>query len=157
MKTTQASNASAAASGWSISHREWTALVRDFESGTLAKAIWTHAAHLAVASHYLLRMPARDALDVLRQGIHHINWQHGVINSATTGYHETLTVFWVGVLSAYLRADCADLAPLEAVTRVVRRFGDATHLPQSVYSFALVKSSKAREKWIAPDVWEGLY
>lgn len=155
MTTTQASNASAA-SEWSISHREWTALVRDFESGALAKANWTHVAHLAVASHYLLRMPAREALDVLRQGIHRINARHGVIDTPTSGYHETLTVFWVGVLSAYLRADCADLAPLDAVTRVLRRFGGATQLPQSVYSFALMASSTARETWIAPDVWAGL-
>src|SRR5438034_11223737 len=88
MTTTQASKASEAASDWSISSPDWSALVRDFESGKLAKASWTHAAHLAVASHYLLRMPAREALDVLRQGIHHLNSQYAVINSATSGYHE---------------------------------------------------------------------
>ena len=157
MTTTRTSTARQPGSEWSISDDEWTALVRSFESATLEKASWTHAAHLAVASHYLLRMPAREALDALRQGIHKINAQHGVVNSATSGYHETLTVFWIGVLSAYLRRECAQLDSLEAVTRAVRRFEDARHLPQCVYSFALVTSSQARDTWVVPDVWEGLY
>jgi hypothetical protein len=156
MTTNQAPNETSAAAGWSISDSELAALVRDFGSGTLPKARWTHTAHLAVASYLLLHMPARDVLVQLRHAIRHINTQHGVANSPTSGYHETLTIFWVGVLSAYLRAECTGLAPAAAVTRAVRRFGDARHLPQSVYSFDLVKSSTARETWIAPDVWEGL-
>ena len=156
MTTNQAPTGSSAAAGWSISDTELAALVRDFESGTLPKASWTHTAHLAVASYWLLHMPARDVLGRLRHAIRHINTQHGVANSPSSGYHETLTIFWVGVLSAYLRAECAGLTPAAAVTRAVRRFGDARDLPQSVYSFDLVKSSAARKRWIAPDVWEGL-
>lgn len=155
--TRHTSTTSDAASGWPISLHEWEFLVRSFESGTLAKARWTHAAHLAVATHYLLHRTARETLDVLRQRIHDLNSHHGVVNSATSGYHETLTVFWVGVLSAYLRAECADIEPLEAVRHVVRRFGEATHWPQALYSFPLLKSSTARERWIAPDAWEGLF
>lgn len=47
--------------------------IQEFEQGTLPRAQWTHAAHLAVAAWYLVTLREHEALDRMRSGIQHYN------------------------------------------------------------------------------------
>ena len=77
-------------------------LLRDFETGMIPKAQWTHATHLAVGGCYLLKHSEHEALERLRRGIRFLNERQGVANTPTGGYHETLTRFWLTVIHHFL-------------------------------------------------------
>ena len=92
-------------------------LAARFTALTLPKEEWTHAAHLTVGVWHVERYGPSEALVVLRSGIRRLNESHGNENTATSGYHETLTAAYVLLLAAYLEA-CPPGLPLS--TRVER-------------------------------------
>ena len=131
---------------------ELAQVVQGFESGTLAAADWTHAAHIAVAGWYLDDLGQGRALDTLRRNIHHFNEAIGTPNTAARGYHETLTVFWVRILSTAMWKQAPDTALFERVNQLIREFGNAGGLWRDYYSFNVVRSRDARSRWVEPDL-----
>ena len=77
-------------------------LVKAFEERTLPKSDWTHAAHLTVGLYYCFHNPFGVAKNLMSDGIYWLNDAHGTANTETSGYHETLTVFWLKTIAAYL-------------------------------------------------------
>jgi hypothetical protein len=69
-------------------------LVQSFLDCTMDKADWTHEAHLVVGLYMVTHYP-HDALSPMREAIIRFNESVGTINSDTSGYHETLTHFWL--------------------------------------------------------------
>jgi hypothetical protein len=128
-----------------------TEFIEQFEQGTLPKPIWTHAAHLAVGSWYLFTLPEEAAVEQVRTGIRHYNECVGTANTPDSGYHETLTLFWLRMIGAFLKEKGNGLDKLEAVRRVVDEFGGQRDLFKKYYSFDVVASRAARATWIAPD------
>jgi hypothetical protein len=121
-----------------------------FEQGTLPKPIWTHAAHLAVGTWYLVTLPEEIAVEQVRTGIRHYNDCVGTANTPDSGYHETLTMFWLKTIAQFLRNQ-EGVEKLEAVRSVVEEFGGRRDLLKKYYSFDVVASREARAGWIAPD------
>jgi hypothetical protein len=80
------------------------ALASRFAALTLPKEEWTHAAHLTVGAWHVDRHGPVEALARLRDGIRRLNESHGNVNTATDGYHETITAAYVTLLAAYLEA-----------------------------------------------------
>ncbi len=117
-----------------------------FEAGVISKQEWTHRAHLAAAAAYVWRDP-ETALPQMRFGILFLNRCHGTLNSATSGYHETLTVFWVEIVRAFCRARNTS-ARLDVINEMVDAL-PAT-LFRDFYTFGVVKSREARERWVEP-------
>ena len=64
---------------------------------------WSHAAHLVVGLWHVHRYGADGGprCDCAR-GIRRLNESHGGVNSATNGYHETITAAYVQLLAQYL-------------------------------------------------------
>ncbi|QJW97087.1 hypothetical protein [Frigoriglobus tundricola] len=87
-----------------------------FETCTLARADWTHAAHVRMAWLYLTRsLGAAAALDRVRPGIQKLNAEfvrqlhlRGLTvphdPRGLNGYHETITTAFVTVIAARTRA-----------------------------------------------------
>jgi hypothetical protein len=126
-------------------------LVERFEDATLPHAEWTHRAHLTVALWYASHHPAPEALERMRDGILRLNAAQGVVTTPTRGYHETITRFYMHVVSRHVAdagtaGDWADRA-----NRFVARFG-SRELPLAHYSEARLKSAEARYGWVEPDV-----
>lgn len=69
----------------------------------------------------------------------------------SSGYHETLTRFWIGVVAASLAAAPAGCTRLDAVRHTYRGFVRRSALHREWYSFDVIKSSDARRAWVAPD------
>jgi hypothetical protein len=129
-----------------------TDFLESFERGTWPKSAWNHAAHVAVAACYLIEHPHEDAAGHMRRGIRHYNQCVGTINSDHSGYHETITLFWLAVVKARLQ-DLADNLPrVEAVRLLVSELAPRRDLFREYYSFDVVRSVEARRSWIAPDV-----
>lgn len=123
-----------------------------FERGTWPKSEWTHAAHVAVASCYLIEYPDEEAADRMRRGIRYYNRCVGTVNSDHSGYHETISLFWLAVVKSYL-CQLPDEAPrIEAVRGVVSELAPQRDLFREYYSFDVVRSVEARRAWILPDL-----
>ena len=122
-----------------------------FERGTLPKTEWTHAAHVAAAAYYLHGSKFSIALPLMRARISAYNLAVGGANTPTSGYHETLTHFWLLIVAEFLRQRRPE-SPLAAARQTVATFGEARTLHTLYYSGDLVKDSAARLAWRAPDL-----
>ena len=122
-----------------------------FERGTWPKREWNHAAHIAVAGCYLIGYSDEEAADRARSGIRHYNQCTGTINGDHSGYHETLTRFWLALAKARLRQLEAGTIRIDAVRILVAEFAPQRDVFREYYSFNVVRSVEARRSWIPPD------
>ena len=125
--------------------------LRGFEEGTLAKQEWTHAAHIAAAAYYLFGSDFAAVLSLMRTRIRAFNESVGGANTPTSGYHETLTHFWLLIVAELLRQR-QPASRLEAAQQAVAVFGQARTLHTLYYSGDVVQDSAARQSWRAPDL-----
>jgi len=123
-------------------------VVRRFESCELPTADFNHREHLLVALCYLTRMGDADALSRIRARIGRYAAAHGVSPSL---YHETVTVFWLKRVRAYLER--ADAGPgLAEMTNALAAECGSSRLIFDYYSKGLIDSEAARCEWVAPDL-----
>jgi hypothetical protein len=127
-----------------MSGAEITELVRLFESCELPGPRWTHRAHLAVAASYLRRYSLPEAIERARTHIRRYNESRG----NRTGYHETITVLFMRLVSSELAGSQSD--PGEFVNDLARRFGMNWLL--GYYSKDRLWSDAARAGFLEPDV-----
>jgi hypothetical protein len=125
-------------------------LIQGFEDGTLPKAQWTHAAHLALGACYILQ--GESALDRLRTAIPRYNVAQGGKNTVDSGYHETLTCFWHAIIHGFIQSQPKDTTRLELVRAVVAEYAPQRDLFRKYYDFDVVNSREARATWIPPTV-----
>lgn len=126
-------------------------LVAAFENRTLPKSEWTHRAHLTVALWYASHLSHDEALNAVRVGINRINDTHGVVSTPSSGYHETITRFYMRVVRHFVtqegnREDWASRA-----NRLLERYG-ARDLPLRHYSKERLMSPAGRAGWVEPDL-----
>lgn len=126
-------------------------LVRRFNACAVPRSEWTHAAHLAVGLWHVARYGREDALQRLRAGITRLNESNGVVNSATGGYHETVTRAYVNLLADF----AARHADMTAGERVAALLADPLSDKKALlrfYSRPVLESSAARLDWVEPDL-----
>ena len=127
-------------------------LVRLFLDRSLPKPAWTHVAHLRVGLWHVRRFGADLAVDLLRERISRYNEAVGTANTSTSGYHETLTVFYVKVIDAFVSADASPDQEADTLERrLLEAVGDR-ELPLRYYSRECLFSTEARRQWVAPDL-----
>jgi hypothetical protein len=122
-----------------------------FEEGTLHKSEWTHAAHVAGAAYYLYGSDVETVLPLMRARISAFNLAVGGANTPTSGYHETLTHFWLLIVAEFLRQH-PPASSLAAARHAVATFGEARALHTLYYSGDVVKDTAARITWRDPDL-----
>jgi adenylate kinase family enzyme len=123
-----------------------------FEACAIPAKEWTHAAHLVVGLWHVHRYGAEEALARLRNGILRLNESHGGVNSATNGYHETITAVYVQLLAQYLECSSADV-PLGM--RAIGLLGTPLASREVLFTFysrERLMSTVARAGWLDPDL-----
>lgn len=110
---------------------------------TLPHDRWTHEAHLAVCWADLRRRTPAESLAFLRDAIRAYNDVVGTPNTVDSGYHETLTTYYVGAVSA---ADVTTFEELIARPELARE-GPLRH-----WSRATLFGPAARSGWVEPDL-----
>lgn len=118
-------------------------LVVAFEARTLPRSEWTHEAHLAVCWHTVRRLGRVGALDHLRLAIAAFNEATGGSNTTTSGYHETLTRYYVEAV--------ADLAG-HGLDDVLRHPSCTRDAPLRLWTRERLLSTEARTGWVPPDL-----
>jgi len=121
-------------------------LVEQFEACRWPYENWTHRAHLAVAIVYLTRLSFPDALARMRRNIQAYN----ATRADTKGYHETITVFFLQCISAYLAAQRRRPSFAAALAELAKHLD--VNAPLEFYSADLLWSAEARKQWIEPDL-----
>ena len=128
-------------------------LITHFESGQLPKSEWTHQAHIIVAFWYNWHYSFAEALERVRQGIIAYNEAVGTPNTDDSGYHETLTVFWMRLARSFLQRN--QPSSLENACTAFLESEDALKTsPFTYYSRELLFSKHARKEWVEGDLQE---
>ncbi len=119
-----------------------------FEDGTLPKEEWTHQAHIVMAACVLHSYPLEEATSRIREGIKAYNVASGGQNTETSGYHESITIFWIQMITDDLNPS---LSRLDQARAMSERFGEQSSLFKKYWSYDIAKSVEARRSWIEPD------
>ena len=122
-----------------------------FVALTLPKPEWTHHAHLRVGLWHLLHHRPDEALVLLRSRIRALNEGHGVANTETGGYHESITRFYVWRIATFLDAAGRNRPVDELAAELIGAYGDKS-LPLLYWSKDTLMSVEARRGWIEPDL-----
>jgi len=130
---------------------EIDAFLEAFESGTLPKARWTHAAHIFTGACYVHRLGEPAALERMCHAIPRYNEAVGGKNTETSGYHETVTVFWIKLLHQFRLAQPTDITRGAFATLAVERLAPRRDLFTLFYDFDVVAYTEARRTWIEPN------
>jgi hypothetical protein len=120
-------------------------LVKAFETCTIHPAEFKHYQHLAVALWYLKHFPYEQASEQMRTGIKHLAAAYG-----KTGYHETITLFWLEVVREFLRNRTAGEMIFELANRLANEYNKS--LIGDYYSEGTLSSVKAKNEWVEPDL-----
>ena len=118
-----------------------------FINGRLGIDEWTHEAHLAACLVALETRTPAESIDFLRDAITAHNCGIAIRNTETSGYHETLTVYYVtAVHHAVADAGASTLDGLLAEPTCGRK------APLNHWSETVLWSPEARLGWIPPDL-----
>jgi hypothetical protein len=123
-------------------------VVRGFETCELPPSEFNHREHLVVALVYLTRESDAEALRRIRANIAKYASAHGVSPSL---YHETITVFWLRRVRAFVARAGSGRGLAEMANEVLSECGPS-RLVFDYYSRELVGSDAARRGWVEPDL-----
>ena len=127
-------------------------LVARFRDCTLPYETWTHAAHLAVGVWHLLHYRPEEATSRIRSGIRRYNVVCGIDNTDSSGYHETITLFYIRIVQQYLQSQ-NEVRPLhDLVNGLVESPNASRSAPLEFYSRERLFSVEARRGWREPDL-----
>ncbi len=133
------------------SDAELAELIEAFEAGDVPRGSWTHRAHLSMALVYLLRYGAELGPQRICAGILHFNAAQNVEQTPTTGYHETITRFYIWAVQRFVDACDRTRPQYQLANELFELFGERS-LPLQYYSKERINSWEARTEWVLPDL-----
>jgi hypothetical protein len=124
-------------------------LITSFESGSLPKKSWTHDAHLKVALWYISQeSDLWSAVCLIKAGIISRNRSVGIPNTGSSGYHETVTMFWAEEINNfYQRHKHLTFEEIYDLLLQTPKFTDKHYIKQ-FYSNDVLKTSEARAIYV---------
>lgn len=125
-------------------------LIQSFKKCTLPRSEWTHQAHLIIALWYLTHYSQLEAIKCIKEGIQNYNNALGIKTTKDSGYHETITLFWIKIMFQYLTVKGKNCSFVDLVNGL-SQYSDP-RLPLEYYSQNCLMSWQARRSWIEPDL-----
>jgi len=132
------------------SEQEIQYLVEQFNNKTLPKSAWTHAAHLTVGLWHVHNFNLDESICRMRSGIVSYNLAVGTENTGDSGYHETLTIFWLTVLNLFLKSQ-EDKSLLALCNEFLDSKLAINSLPFFFYDRERILSTNARARFQEPN------
>ena len=124
---------------------EIISLVHAFEACTISPTDFKHYQHLAIALSYVSNFSYDEATVRVRTGIQKLAAAYG-----KTGYHETITLFWLAIVREFFaRSRSHSIA--EMANKLAAECADK-NLIRDYYSEELLTSDYAKNGWVAPDL-----
>ena len=128
------------------SDEEIADLVRRFESCEIHPADFRHHQHLTVALWYVRQFPYDTASEKIRTGIQRLAAAYG-----KTGYHETITLFWLVMVREFAALADSEDAICDLASRMITSY-ENKDLIKEYYSEELLDSAEAKAGWVEPDL-----
>jgi hypothetical protein len=125
---------------------ELNELVRAFETCEIHPAEFKHYQHLAVALWYVKHGPYEEASEKMRKGIQRLAAAYG-----KTGYHETITLFWLKVVHNFFATGPGGESLFEMANKLANQHGNK-NLIADYYSEERIASVQAKNEWVEPDL-----
>jgi hypothetical protein len=108
-------------------------------------------AHLTVAIWYLTQYEEIHAINLIRQGIQRYNKAMNIQTTPNSGYHETLTLFWIYTVRNHLAVVDQKIPLVDLTNQLIYKLQDK-NLPKEFYSHNVIMSWEARNHWVEPDL-----
>ena len=124
--------------------------LREFEVAAIPRERWKHRDHIRMAFLYVREHGLEGALSRIRPGIRALNRANQVPESATSGYHETVTVAWAKLIAATLEAWGAPASFEEFEAQNPHLLSKT--LLRLYYSRERIFSPEAKQSFVAPDL-----
>jgi len=105
-----------------------------------------------MAVWYLPERSEQDAVNKICQGIIRYNEAKNISPPVDGGYHESLTLFLIKGISAFLGRLPKKVRLLEKLAAVMLHFDDFKEIAKKYYSPDLLNSWPARHGWVEPDL-----
>ena len=134
-----------------ISATAITDLVSRFSDKSLPKGEWNHRAHIIVAMWHNMNYDFDTALDLVKSKIIAYNVSVGTLNTDDSGYHETITIFWMILTKSFL-SKYPSLQIAEACHLFLHSEYASKSYPLEYYSREVLFSKEARKKWVNGDI-----
>ncbi len=127
-------------------------LVARFMAAQVPRPEWTHTAHLTVGAWHVSQFGFDEALSRLRVGIRRLNESNGVENTATGGYHESITRAYAVLLDAFLRTFPPETSLALRVEAILQSALARRDVLLTFFRQETLMSVRAREEWVEPDL-----
>ena len=121
-------------------------IVKEFNNKTLSKSHWNHEAHIIIALWHNAIYDFDTALDFVKSKIKAYNEIVGTPNTDDSGFHETLTIFWMIFTKNYLLKN-SDEELHTTINHFLQAHADKA-IPLDYYSKDILFSTEARRIWI---------
>lgn len=132
-----------------ISIAEIENLVFRFSKKNLPKKEWSHQAHIIIALWHNFNYEFVEALNLVRSKIKEYNLSVGTANTDNSGYHETLTVFWMMITRDFIKSQNKELE--ECCNCFLESEEASKELVKKYYTDQVLFSKKARKVWVNGD------
>lgn len=126
-------------------------LVSAFIQRTLPAPEWTHQAHIIVALWHNWHFDFDTAFKLVKNNIIAYNEAVGTPNTEISGYHETLTRFWMVLTSNFLLENNFPSLPLAYHAFIDSPYA-GKEVPLTYYSKELLFCPEARQAWVNGDL-----
>lgn len=122
-----------------------------FHDGSLPRSAWNHRAHMTAALSFGRAFTPAEALNGMRTAILRFNDAVGIVSTPDHGYHETITVFYMHVVTLHVLRNPVPVSLASDANAFVEAWGDP-RLPLDYYSKDRLFSRLARAQWLSPDL-----
>ncbi len=119
---------------------------------TLPKAKWTHQGHLLAALYWHRHRAYLVHDGKIGEIIRRYNEATGVINSDSSGYHETITLAYLRMTRWFLDQSAATQPLAEIAQALLQSRFAARDWPLIHWRAATLFSPSARLNWVEPDI-----
>ena len=126
-----------------------TELLNAFENQSISNDDWSHEYHIRIAAIYLMLNDFETALIKVKAGIKKLNAVNEVPDSQFRGFHETLTIGWLKLVSSRLYKSKTD-SSLELIEKNKDLLNP--RLLNEYYSTEKLMSLEAKASFIEPDL-----
>lgn len=131
---------------------EVRAVGRAVLAGTHPYVNWTHMAHCAATICLLMEGEVEDLDRQIGAIIRHYNECIGIANTSQSGYHETLTLFYLYALKDFIARQPEGSGPAAVVAALRNSPLAARDYVFGFYSREFLFTPEARAEWRAPDL-----
>lgn len=132
---------------------EFDHIINGFRAKTLPAKEWTHEAHLIAGLWHVANFGFDEALVKMRENIKTYNEATGGQNTDSSGYHESITVFWVWILNEFWKVNSIDNQDFE---RICNAYLKSKYCDRNVafhfYTREKLLSREARLAFVEPDI-----